>query len=157
GARQEKGYEEDWPFHRATSATLDDIPSSQEPRSPRPTSTSRAARPRHLEQDQVVEEDQQILLLRKLKGHESVTGGGSFAAVLEDRLGEGRGTAVVHVGSGRADAPEVAGEEDRGSRAHFVDRLGQAGPHVVPLEVAEEEDHRLAGGVLAEGAEAEDD
>ena len=76
--------------------------------------------------------------------------------MLEDGFGERGGAAVVHVRRGRADAPQVLGQERvrrvpvariERDRRHvvardLVDRLGQPRPHDVPLEVAEQLDER---------------
>src|SRR6185369_3071274 len=62
---------------------------------------------------QVVEEVDQVFLLIQGQAFEVAPAGGPLAAVLQDRFGQRRGAAVVQVRRGRADAPEVAGEEHR--------------------------------------------
>src|SRR5262245_46044941 len=93
-----------------------------------------------LEQHQVLQERDHGLLRGRRQRHECLPGCGGFPAVGEDRLGQRGGAAVVQVGRGRADSPQVLGQERAGAAAGFVDVLGQLVAHAVALQVAVERD-----------------
>jgi hypothetical protein len=131
---------------------------ASKPKSPRDGSVTRAfdtrsprappARPElllllDLEENEALEVRDHVGLLLTREAGEGRPGSRRLAAVLEDRLRERGGAAVVQVRRGRSHAPEILGQEDRGAGPDLVDRLGQARAHVVALEIAPELDQRL--------------